>query len=445
MSNAQTRTLVLRPESTSKPKLGSGDSKPLRGAALPETLCILYLWRRHAQRVMPHDLGNILPATPMEPANRCPLRLHYEGMRVLCAPMVNDSPNPNYGDRGMRGCMNESACFSDLSLYELDRFHWLLDNNGSLNGFTTRHGSLLQDQVADAEELKAHQIIPGSINALVLSHENRQALGQVLNEYKPTLALVTDHDVALARSFVAELFSTSLPEVQVLRVPTHVMESTALGAVYSNGSRKHVIVVPEQSFDPLGVLVRQFAIAAHYTLMREKPGLAAMISDDLTQAMVGQYAVLRFAAQHPDKCSVTRHLQLMVSWEFAKGLIKTPEMPMGFIASDLGEQLMRAYGTGMFRAIVQELYEGASNGRAIWFGSTNFTGSALALFLLGDDYGMTTFMRNDTGNRKLGDKLRTAFGGEDCPDWFEGVQEVFNSRLATITKDAKADAVFAEA
>lgn len=328
--------------------------------------------------------------------------------------------------------MNESACLRDLTLYELDRYDWLVANNGSLQGFHTQHGSLLQEQVADAVELRAHQVIPGSIDALVLTNENRHVLGQLLNDYKPVSTPVTEHDVTTARSFVSEHFTIPLQEVEVLRVPMSVMPAAALGTVYCNGTSKHIVVVPECSFDPMGVLVRQFAIAAHYSLMREKPGIASMMSDDLTQAMVGQYAVLRFAAQHPEKCSVMRHLQLLVSGEFAKGLSKTPEMPMGFIASDLGEQLMRAYGTGMFRAVVQELYESATNGRAIWFGSTNFTGSALALYLLGDADGMTKFMRQDTGNRKLGDKLKAAFVGEDGADWFNNVQEGFNSKLASI-------------
>ena len=344
--------------------------------------------------------------------------------------------------------MNESACISDLLHYELDRHQWLLDNNGSLNGFTTLHGNLLQEQVADAHEFKAHQIIPGSINALVLSDENRLALGQALNAYTPEFTIVSDVDVDVARAFVCGLFATDLPDVQVLRVPSDVMQSTALGTVYSNGTRRHLIVVPELSFDPIGVLVRQFAIAAQYTLMRGKPGLASMMSDDLTQAIVGQYAVLRFAAQHPEKSSVMRHLQLMVSWEFAKGLIKTPEMPMGFIASNLGEQLMLAYGTGMFRAIVQDLYESANNGRAIWFGSTNFTGAALALYVGNDDHGMSTLMSNDRGDRKLGEKLKAAFGGSDAPDWFDRVQEVFNSNLASITEAANtacADSCLTEA
>lgn len=369
-------------------------------------------------------------------------------MRVLSAPIVNDSPNPESGNRGLRGNMNESACISDLLHYELDRHQWLLDNNGSLNGFTTQHGSLLQEQVADAQELKAHQIIPGSINALVLNNENRLALGQVLNTYTPEFVTVSACDVDVARAFVGRLFATPLPDVQVIRVPANVMQPSALGTVYSNGMCRHLIVVPEQSFDPIGVLVRQFAIAAHYTLMRGKPGLASMMSDDLTQAIVGQYAVLRFAMQNPDKCSVMRHLQLMVSWEFAKGLIKTPEMPMGFIASELGEQLMLAYGTGMFRAIVQDLYESAINGRAIWFGSINFTGAALALFVGNDDQGMSSLMSNDRGDRKLGEKLKAAFGGSDAPDWFDRVQEVFNRNLASLTDAAiteGADSDLAEA
>lgn len=334
--------------------------------------------------------------------------------------------------------MNESACISDLSLYELDRYNWLLEHNGSTHGFTTSHGSLLQAQFSNVEEIKAHQIIPDQINALVLNNDNRQKLGQVLNEYKMTAALVTDQDVELAREFVTALFCVALDEVTVLRVPSQVMQPGALGTVYSNGMTNHLVVVPEQSFDPVGVLVRQFAIAAHYTLRRAKPGVAAMMSDDLTQAMVGQYALLRFATLHPEKCQVMQHLQMLVIGEFAKGLSRTPEMPLGFIASDLGEQLMRTHGTGMFRAVVQELYESASNGIAIWFGSTNFTGTALALALAGNDQGMIMFMSIDTGDRTLGDKLETAFGtgGED--DWFSNLQEAFNDRLASISEGARA-------
>ena len=160
----------------------------------------------------------------------------------------------------------------------------------------------------------------------------------------------------VAASFVGGLFQVVLDEVRVLRAPAHVMKPSVLGAVYSNGASRHLIVIPEQSFDPMGVLVRQFAIAAHYTLRRGKSGIAAMMSDDLTEAMVGQFALLRFATQHPDKCQLMRHLQMLVAGEIAKGLSRTPEMPLGFLASDLGEQLMKAHGTGMFKAIVTDLY-----------------------------------------------------------------------------------------
>ncbi|HDS1721784.1 hypothetical protein NPS53_09745 [Pseudomonas putida] len=329
--------------------------------------------------------------------------------------------------------MNESACISDLSLYELDRYQWLIEHNGSMDGFTTTHGRLLQTQLADVEEIRAHQVIPGPVRALVLSNENRLTLGRLLNEHEDTADLVTEHDVTVALSFVGRLFGVVLDEVTVLRAPSHVMKPTALGAVYSNGTRRHLVVVPEQSFDPIGVLVRQCAIAAHYQLRRGKPGIAAMMSDDLTQAMVGQFAMLRFAAQHPEKCQVIRHLQMLVAGEIAKGLSQTPEMPLGFLASDLGEQLMRAHGTGMFKAIVTDLYESATNGMAIWFGSTNFNGTALAL-ALDDEVGMTKFMSLDAGDRTLADKLDEAFGCGREEDAFVWLQDAFNLRLATLAQ-----------
>lgn len=362
----------------------------------------------------------------------------YEG--TIYAPMLigTNTPNPNAGNGGKRGFMNESACFSDLSLYELDRYQWLVQHNGVIQGFTTERGKVLAQHAGSMESLRAHQIIPGYINALLLNNENRHALGQSLNGYKQSSVGVTDTEVDYARSYVSRLFGTKLSDVQVIRVPEHVMPASSLGVVYSNGTANHLMVVPEHSFDPYGMLVRQFAIAAHYTAMRGKPGLASMMSDDLTQAMVGQYTLLRFASDEPDKCSIMRHLQMLVGWEFAKGLSRTPEMPLGFIASDLGEQLMHAYGTGMFKALLTEQYESASNGKAMWFGSCNFTGTAIALALLGDDAGMAMFIAIDSGDRKLGDKLLEAFPycDEDC---LKAMQEAFNARLAEVISRATSE------
>ena len=331
--------------------------------------------------------------------------------------------------------MNEAACITDLTNFELDRYDWLIEHNGSLDGFTTEHGALLTQQVADNEEIKAHQLIPGYVQALAMSNENRLSLGQCLNEYKHTSTAVTDLAISSAVAFVSRLFGIDLSAVQVIRAAPHVMQSKSVGAVYSCGVTKHIVVVPEQSFDPLGVLVGQLAIAALYTFKRQKMGLAPMMSDALTQSMVAHYAMLSFAAINPDKCSVLIHLQQLVTWEFAKGLSSSPETPMGFVVSDLGEQLMQAHGGGMFRAIMQELYESMTHGRAIWFGSNNFNGMALALCLLGDDVGMTAFMRIDTGDRKLADKLVEAFPMM-TRDVFIGLQADFNSRLARIISGA---------
>lgn len=329
--------------------------------------------------------------------------------------------------------MNESACFSDLSLYELDRFQWLEAHQGDIQGFTTERGKVVAEHAGSIESLKAHQIIPGYINALLLDNDNRHSLAQSLASYKHSTSMITGEVIAESRWYVSMLFNAPLNDVKVYTVDESVMPATSHGVVYSNGTRPHVIVAPRMSFDPYGVMVRQFAIAAHYVAMRGKPGLAAMMSDDLTQSMVGQYAMLRFAADKPEKCSVMRHLQLLVGWEFAKGLSRTPEFPLGFITSDLGEQLMHAYGTGMFKALVTEQYESASHGQAMWFGSCNFTGTALALTFLGDDYGMARFMEIDTGDRKLADKLMEAFPGLGM-DGFEAMQDAFNATLASIIR-----------
>lgn len=325
--------------------------------------------------------------------------------------------------------MNEAACIADLSKYEQDRYDWLHEHCGVLDGFVSQHGQLVLEQAANHEALKAHLTIPGCIEALVLSAQNRNSLGQLLNEHTTDSVPVTESVINQAKAFVSQLYGVDLSGVCVIRCPS--LRPTALGTVYGCGISKHVIVVPECSFEPYGVLVRQFGIAAHYTLMRGKPGLAAMMSNDLSQAMVGQHALLRYASRHPEQCSVIRHLQIMVVGEFAKGLSKSPEMPMGFIVSDLGADLMKAYGGGMFRAIMQELYESMSHGRAIYFGCSNFNGMALALALLDDDQGMVRFMQIDTGARKLADKLFEAFPTLD-QGALAGFQQSFNERLAGI-------------
>lgn len=335
--------------------------------------------------------------------------------------------------------MNESACISDLGLYELDRRSWLIEHDGSLDGFTCERGVVLATEAATCTALNEHTMIPGHIDALVLTDDNRFPLGESINGYKKNYRAITDRDITVAKAFVQTTFSVTLGDICVIRVKPHVMTPASFGVVYSCGVHAHVIVMPESSFDPMGTLVAQFAIAAHYTLMRGKPGIAAMISDPLTQAMVAHYSMLRYAAQHPDNCSVMHHLQHLVSWEFAKGLSKTPETPLGFVASELGEQLMKTYGGGMFRAVIQDLYESMTHGRAIYFGCNNFNGMALALALLGDDHGMAMFMQIDTADRRLADKLFQAFPGLDMPG-IADFQVLFNERLAGIITTVAAKA-----
>lgn len=327
--------------------------------------------------------------------------------------------------------MTEAACINDLLQYELARADWLQTHNGAVDGFQCNHGALLEETVVDNESLKAHLEIPSFIGSLELTSENRRRLGESLNGFTGESDVITDSAIAEARDYVSRLFGLNLTSLSVIRAPSMVMDSKAIGAVYSCNVKNHVIVVPESSFDPFGILVRQFAIAAHYTLMREKGTLAAMVSDPLTQALVGNFALLTFAAEHPDKCTVMSHLQMLVSWEFAKGLSKTPTMPLGFVASDLGERLIRDYGAGMFKAVLADLYDSMAHGRAIWFGSNNFSGMALALAVLGDNYGVSQLMRIDAGDRTLEDKLKEAFPG------ITGVHLAgFNAPLARIIATA---------
>jgi hypothetical protein len=327
--------------------------------------------------------------------------------------------------------MNEQACITDLNHFEKDRREWLLTHGGSLDGFTTSHGAIVSEQGGSNEALKAHLKIPVEVEGLILTSENRRLLGEVLNSYDKTSEVMTDDHVVVAREYVERLFGVDLSPVEVLRVPKQIMSPEALGTVYSCGTCSHVLAVPTNSFDPAGVLVRQFAAAAHYMLMRSKPGLAAMMTDNLTQSMVGHYAVLRFATHYPERSSVLRHLQMMVSWEFAKGLSRTPKMPLGFVASDLGEQLMRDYGGGLFKAVMTELYESMTHGQAIWFGSNNFTGMVLALNFLGDDLGIAELMQIDAGDKTLSEKLAMAFPSIEALTLAHCFEE-FNPRLARL-------------
>jgi hypothetical protein len=329
--------------------------------------------------------------------------------------------------------MNENDCIADLGRFEQARRQWLISNQGSLHGFTTDHGKLLIEQAGGSESLKAHALVPPQINAVTITDVNRDSLAAYINAAKNAPKQLNDSDVVEARAYVEALYGVSFAEVQVIPATHMVMQPTSLGAVYCCGTDQHVLVVPENSFDPMGVLVRQFGIAAHYTIMRRKRGLAAMVSNDLAQAMTSQYAMLAYASEHPDRCSVMSQMQLLVSWEFAKGLSKTPEMPMGFIVSDLGEALMKAYGPGMFKAIVMEQYDSMSNGQGIWFGTNSFTGTVLAMAYTGSNTSMRRFMAIDTGDRSMGHKLAEAFGHSADFDW---VGAKFNDALASIIHEA---------
>lgn len=330
--------------------------------------------------------------------------------------------------------MTEIDAINDLLSYESTRREWLLENKGSESGFKPEHGSVVAAYAGAQQGMTEHLLIPYSLQVVALSDENRSNLGTSLNVNVMPELLVNDAVVEFARSFVSELYAVDLSKVSVVLAPQRVMGNDKLGHVYSCRVSEHVIVIPKTSFDPKGVAVMLFAQAAHHTLMRAKGGLASMITDNLTFSMSSMYALASLAEAGNGDCAIEQHLQNLVVWEFAKGLALTPKEPMKFIVSDLGASLMKAYGSDFFKDVVQHLYDAATNGQAMVFGSNHFNGSVLALGLRGRDSAMRKFMAADAGGINVREKFTDAFGLHTDQDILD-LSEPFNEFVLKYTPD----------
>lgn len=303
--------------------------------------------------------------------------------------------------------MNESACIEDLFQYEAERAAHIKANSGELEGFVPKHGHVLSAVLQSNDNLQAHLAIPQWLEDITLDSECRRLLIKALKCGEAEPRLVTEGDVAQAKAFVAALFDVDLGKVEVILAPKRVMGAKSTGVTYAAQAEEHIVVVPGGMADPVGTLVFQLAVASHYTAMRTKGTIGSMISDSLTQAMVGRFATTRWAREHqPDALAL--QLREIAQWEFAIGLGKTPTYPMGFMVSDLGVSLIRDYGDDYFKSVVTELYDSMSDGRAMWWGTNNFYGSVLAIEHLEDTAGMRRFIFLDAGDRSLEAKLSEA-------------------------------------
>ncbi|MBJ2214125.1 MULTISPECIES: hypothetical protein [Pseudomonas] len=324
--------------------------------------------------------------------------------------------------------MNHDACIEDLFAFERDRASHICGSKGSMDGFQSGHGRLLMEMFGTDTSLQAHLVKPSFHHALAMSSTNRQRLADTFRpESEIAHRAVTEADINKAKAFVSELLQIDVSDVRVVLAPQMVMQPKALGTVYSSGAVNHVVVIPESTYDPEGLLVRQLAIAGHYIGMRRAGGLATMISDGVSQAMVGHFAATRYAMTEPSSTSMTFQQQMLVYWEFAKGLSYAATDPLAFIASDHGAGLMQDYGADMFQAVIADLYASMTNGRAIWFGDNSFVGAALAIANIENHDGIRRFIATDRGDRTLDARLSASIAGYSAEQVLG-----FNNTLSTL-------------
>ncbi|KKN96175.1 hypothetical protein LCGC14_0171050 [marine sediment metagenome] len=287
--------------------------------------------------------------------------------------------------------MNTNRLVTDLFRFESDRAMHLHAHRGSLKGFASSNGRLLQEALADDRAIRAHLEIPAALQRHPLPSGVRRALAEHLSLPLPQTMPVSHEAILRASEFVEEVFDLDLSHVQVVTADPVVMQPDSMGVVYSHGYRSHVVVAPSEHFDPCGMLVYQFAIAAHYVSMRSSPELEAMITDHTAQAMVGFYATVLWSQREPGS-ALAYQLRNLARWEVASGLSNSAKMPMGFIVSDLGVSLLKDYGGDLFRSIVTELYEILPDGQGIWFGATGYAGALLGIGLASEEDALRSLM-----------------------------------------------------
>lgn len=333
--------------------------------------------------------------------------------------------------------MSEKNCINEMYKYEAARSGFVKFNRGTVERFRADiDEAILVAEVEARPDLKAHMEIPEYLRTQALSSANRRTLARSRTAAFPTAQPVTEAHIAEARSYVAELLQQDVSHVSVVLAPTHVMRSSSLGTVYSNQATEHVVVVPESSFDPMGILIQHFAAAAHYCALRERGDLAGMVTDDVTQQMIGHFALLRWPGVSEDY-SVLFELRDMVQWEVAAALGRSPTNTLAFVASELGGSMVNDYGPDLFKSMVTNLYESATDGQMFVLGTKLFIGRVLALAFLDDLDGIRRFMRLDTGDRTLADKLNEAMPGA-----VDGKVAVMNDVLGELLSKAEEMRVF---
>ena len=326
--------------------------------------------------------------------------------------------------------MTDSALITDLFNFEADRASFLARTKGSLDGFSSNHGALLVESPHLLSKYAAHLARPSFYPNLELTSDNRQQMAARLNCITlPAIEAVNDLHIQRARRFVSDLLGVDLSLVQVMLTRTVGEPADSTATVFPCGVREHVIVAPQASRDPEGMLVRQFGIAGYYAATRAKGGLGSLVVDLVTQEMAGHFAATRYARECQSPELVLSKQRLLIVWEFAKGIANAPTQPLAFIASDLGADLIRDYGAQFCQASITNLYDCLPDGKGIIAGAAGFLGYAMAIALEDDLEGVMRLIRQYSGEKALEVSLAEAITA------YEPAQILgFNDRLAEMIR-----------
>lgn len=326
----------------------------------------------------------------------------------------------------------ELACTADLLRYECERNAYLLANQGDLTRFSSEHGRLLASHPHLIQPMRTYLEHPAYFAELAITPENRDLLSEFktpakLDLYAPVEEF-NESMVTQARNYVGSMLQIDLDSVRVVVTKRTVMDSEAQGVVYPNGTLEHLIVMPPRCRDPLGLLVRHFAISAHYSAMRAKGGLATLVTDTVAQEFIAVLVATRFALDEQSPELALYKQVMLLNWEYAHGLELAGGQPLAFIASRLGESLVKQFGPNYCEGMLQGLRASMPRGRGIQYGAHCFLGHAMALGLIREIEGLCWFIRMDRGDCSLANKLGLAFADINHSERILGFNE--NLRIA---------------
>lgn len=328
--------------------------------------------------------------------------------------------------------MTEAKYAAEILRFEQARADYLFQHKGALDGFHDEPEGEEQLDQHLLDRLMAHLRMPGFYPDLALSSPNRRILGPAIipstqRHDLPRHSVTIEH-IEQARQYVSELLDVELGDVTVILPPPTEMPADADGVVYPNGPTRHIVVVPECCHDPVLVLVRQFGIAAHYTVVRRRPGLVGLVSDTVTQELIGHYCQTRYAVECGDAATMAEVQTRLVAWEVARGLIHSPRDQLAFIGSDLGSSMLQDYGGEFMQDLISGLFEGYTLGQGLVHGQACFMGAAIALALHDEPNAILTFLNLDRSDRSLDEKLAEALGADYAP----GSILAFTEKLAAL-------------